>query len=210
MDENKTVSVEFVYAGETVAVEIGATGAATFCSDKPLDFTEVDGVKAYIVSAFRPSTGMATLTRVMDVPAGTGLVLIGDAGSYNIPVGLGETYVVNILVGITADKTLNETDGDYSNFILSDGEKGLGFYAVNSGTTLAAGKAYLSLPTAVLPNNAQSIGLRFDDDATGIDTESFEPEWNNQEWFDMSGRRLEGEPSEKGLYILNGKKVIVK
>ena len=210
VNSDQNVSVKFVLNANSVPVTIGALGAATFCCDEALDFSGTDDVKAYIVSAFRPSTRTASMLRITDVPAGTGIVLLGNAGTYNIPLGTGETYVMNMLVGITADKTLNKTEGANSNFILSDGENGVGFYAVSDGSTLAAGKAYLSLPTSALPSNAQAIGLRFGDgDATGI-TEISDDNNDNVVWHSLDGRMLDGRPTEKGLYIVNGKKVLVK
>ena len=205
---NQTVSVEFVMDGNSVAVTIGELGAATFCCEEALDFSGTEEVKAYIVSAFHPATGKVTLTRITDVPAGTGIVLLGNAGTYDIPIGAGETYVVNMLVGVTADKVLNKTEGANSNFILANGENGVGFYAVKDGSTLAAGKAYLSLPTAVLPSSAQSISFRFDD-ATNIASPQPSPEGKG-DWYDLSGRRVNGAPTAPGLYIKDGRKVIVK
>ncbi len=205
---NQTVSVEFVLDGNSVAVTIGELGAATFCCEEALDFSGTEEVKAYIVSAFHPATGKVTLTRITDVPAGTGIVLLGNEGTYDIPLGAGETYVVNMLVGVTADKVLNKTEGANSNFILANGENGVGFYAVKDGSTLAAGKAYLSLPTAVLPSSAQSIGFRFDD-ATNIASPQPSPEGKG-DWYDLSGRRVNGAPTAPGLYIKDGRKVIVK
>ena len=108
---NQTVNVEFVLDSNSVSVTIGELGAATFCCEEALDFSGTEEVKAYIVSAFHPATGKVTLTRITDVPAGTGIVLLGNAGTYDIPLGTGETYVVNMLVGVTADKVLNKTEG---------------------------------------------------------------------------------------------------
>ena len=210
VNANQNVNVEFVMDGTSVAVTIGELGIATFCSEEALDFSGTEEVKAYIVSAFRPSTGKVTLTRITDVPARTGIVLLGNAGTYDIPLGAGETYVVNMLVGVTEPTVLNKTEGANSNFILANDENGLGFYAVSNGTTLAAGKAYLTLPTSVLPSNAQSIGLRFDG-TTGIRSlDNGQMTIENSEWFTIDGRRLDAEPSTKGLYIVNGRKVFVK
>ena len=44
---------------------------------------------------------------------------------------------------------------------------------------------------------------------TGIETINREPLTQNQ-WYDMQGRKLEGKPARKGVYISNGKKVVVK
>ena len=194
----------------TVPVTLGDAGVATFCCEEALDFSGTEDVKAYIVSAFRPSTGNVTLTRITDVPAGTGIVLLGNAGTYDIPLGAGETIVSNLLVGVTSSKTLNKVEGANTNFILADGENGIGFYTVVDGSTLAAGKAYLPLPTAALPSNAQSIGLRFDG-TTGIRSlDNGQMMMDNDEWLTIDGRRLDVEPTTKGLYIVNGRKVIVK
>ena len=47
--------------------------------------------------------------------------------------------------------------------------------------------------------------------ATGIDaTLMNSEEVNSEEWYDMQGRKLEGKPARKGVYISNGKKVVVK
>jgi hypothetical protein len=33
---------------------------------------------------------------------------------------------------------------------------------------------------------------------------------SNDQWYDMKGRKLEGKPTKKGVYVLNGKKVVIK
>ena len=70
-------------------ITVGDEGMGTYCSVHALDFSGTDDIKAYIVSAFKPSTGEVTLTRITDVPANTGIVVKGAAGTYSIPMGLG-------------------------------------------------------------------------------------------------------------------------
>ena len=198
-------------------VEI-AHNIATFCSVKDLDFTTVENVRAYIVSAFTPSTGDAILTRVYDVPKGTGVVLIGDNGSYEIPAGTGSTVVSNLLVGVNRATVLNQVDGDYTNFILTNGESGEGFYPVEDGSTLAAGKAYLPLPTASLPasgiGNGAAIRFVFEDsgEATYINGLGFDYAGSKKDtgvYYNLNGQRV-GRPVTGGIYILDGKKILVK
>ena len=198
-------------------VEI-AHNIATFCSVKDLDFTTVENVRAYIVSAFTPSTGDAILTRVYDVPKGTGVVLIGDNGSYEIPAGTGSTVVSNLLVGVNRATVLNQVDGDYTNFILTNGESGEGFYPVEDGSTLAAGKAYLPLPTASLPasgiGNGAAIRFVFEDsgEATYINGLGFGYAGSKKDtgvYYNLNGQRV-GRPVTGGIYILDGKKILVK
>jgi hypothetical protein len=47
--------------------------------------------------------------------------------------------------------------------------------------------------------------------ATGINDAALENVFNgNANWYSLDGRKLNGIPTEKGLYIVNGKKVMVK
>jgi hypothetical protein len=52
----------------------------------------------------------------------------------------------------------------------------------------------------------QEIGGTTGIDATLVNSEKV----NSEEWYDMQGRKLEGKPARKGVYISNGKKVVVK
>lgn len=188
---------------------IGSAGMGTFCSTHPLDFSGTEDIKAYIVSAFKPSTGEVTLTRITDVPANTGIVVKGNEGSYPIPWGAGETVVANMLVGVTEDTQLNKVDGDYTNYILAKKNNKLGFYAVNDGSTLSAGKAYLPLPTTQLPSGtgARQLTMVFDDETTGIQQIQSDVK-SNGDYYDLKGRRVS--TPTRGLYIVNGKKVVIK
>jgi len=191
-------------------ITIGSAGMGTFCSTHPLDFSGTEDIKAYIVSAFKPSTGEVTLTRITDVPANTGIVVKGDANTYAIPWGSGETVVANMLVGVTEDTQLNKVDGDYTNYILAKKNNKLGFYAVTDGSTLSAGKAYLPLPTAQLPSGtagARQLTMVFDDETTGIQQIQSDVK-SNGDYYDLQGRRVS--TPTRGLYILNGKKVVIK
>ena len=190
-------------------ITIGSAGMGTFCSTHPLDFSGTDDIKAYIVSAFKPSTGEVTLTRITDVPANTGIVVKGDANNYTIPWGAGETVVANLLVGVTEDTQLNKVDGDYTNYILAKKNNKLGFYAVSDGSTLSAGKAYLPLPTAQLPSvtGARQLTMVFDDETTGIQQIQSDVK-SNGDYYDLQGRRVS--TPTRGLYIVNGKKVVIK
>ena len=188
-------------------ITISSAGMGTFCSTHPLDFSGTDDIKAYIVSAFKPSTGEVTLTRITDVPANTGIVVKGDANTYAIPWGPGETVVANMLVGVTEDTQLNKVDGDYTNYILAKKSGNLGFYAVTDGSTLSAGKAYLPLPTNQLPAGARQMTMIFDDETTGVQQIQSNVK-SNGEYYDLQGRRVL--TPTRGLYIVNGKKVVIK
>ncbi len=197
---------------ETDKISIGEDCMGTYCSTNALDFSGTDDIKAYIVSVLKPSTGEVTLTRITDVPANTGIVVKGAAGTYTIPMGPGETIVSNMLRGVTTNTVLNKVEGDYTNYVLAKKNGNLGFYAVVDGSTLSAGKAYLPLPTASLPSGARSIKLVFEDGGTtGISEASplnDNGEIHNDNVYDLQGCRVE-KPT-RGLYIVNGRKVVIK
>ena len=200
----QTIIIE--YADPRFDVTLGAE-YGTFCSTADLDFTDVEGLKAYAVTGYSPSTGKVTLTRVTKVPAGTGVVLKGTAGEdYTIPEASETDILSNLLVGTTEDMELNPTDGSKTNFILAnDDEKGIGFYAVSSTGTLKAGKAYLQLPTSVLPAAARSLVIEFDDQTADVESITTAVTTDDHV-YDLRGQRVSA--PTKGIYIKNGKKIV--
>ena len=59
------------------------------------------------------------------------------------------------------------------------------------------------------PNHARTMNIIFESDATGISTINVSAA-NVEDWYDLNGRRLTGKPAVKGMYIQNGKKVVIK
>ena len=152
---------------EHINAVIGSSGVATLCADIDLDFSEVNGLKAYIASEFNPTTGVLVLTRVTEVPAGEGLYITGDEGTDEIPCKDTNMFYSNLLKSTTSTLTISPTDGDKTNFILAKGEHGVAFYSLSKTGELAAGKAYLQLPTESV-SNVKSIHVLFDDEETGV------------------------------------------
>lgn len=203
---NTTISVTFVRAGDNLSVTLIAS-MGTLCSTEDLDFTDVSGLEAYIGSGFNRSTGSLLLTRVYDVPAGTGLVLKGTAGStYEIPYSTSSSVYANLLRGVTSATTISTTDDGYTNYILANGTNGTGFYIVSGTGELAAGKAYLSIPSASAASR-QLVGIEFTDGTTGI---SGIEDDNRSDFYSISGQRIKGTPAKTGIYIKDGRKVIIK
>ncbi len=193
-------------AKTTLAVTL-TENVGTLCSTKDLDFTTVSDVKAYIGSGFNATTGVLTLTRVYDVPAGTGLVLMGEAGTtYRIPYATSSSIYANLLVGVTVATSISPTDGGYTNYILSKQNEQVGFFKVSTTGELAAGKAYLRIPTTAGAPNMFTIDLQ--EGTTAIDGIK-ENQEKQQNWYDLQGRRIQY-PAKPGLYILNGKKVVIR
>ena len=96
----------------TESITIGNTNIATYYSPNALDFTWTKDMKAYIVSTFNPETGQVTLTRVNEVPAETGIIVKGQAGTFNIPIGESNLFVANLLKGVTTPTVMNKEEGE--------------------------------------------------------------------------------------------------
>jgi surface protein len=59
--------------------------------------------------------------------------------------------------------------------------------------------------------SVESLGGGGDDDTTGIEDLTIEdPELREGPWYSLDGRRLDGRPTKKGVYIKNGKKLVIK
>ena len=198
-----------VFKGDVVEeteVEIGSSGYATYSSTRDLDFSGISGLRAYIASGFSPSTGRLVLTRVDEVPAGEGLYIVGDPGTYEIPTTTTDMLYSNFLKGVTTTTTISPTEGSYTNFILSNGSYGVGFYTLSSSGELAAGKAYLQLPTASV-SNVKAINLIFDDDdPTAL--QGIEDYTTAKDIYNLQGQKVSAPGN--GLYIINGKKILFK
>ena len=157
--------------------------------------------------------------RVQTAEAGVGLFLKGEPGEFVVPViESTDEHSLNMLVGTLESTVVNSTDGEMSNykFTIAEGDTAPMFYPFEDNTTLSAGKAYLQIPTAWLPATAQkSVSIRFDEgETTDIDELKGEngklkgESGDVKTVYDLQGRKVDT-PS-KGIYIINGKKVIIK
>jgi hypothetical protein len=144
--------------------------------------------------------------------AGVGLFLKGEPGEYVVPViEYSNDYSLNMLVGTLEQTVVNSSEGEMSNykFTIADGDAAPMFYPFEDNTTFSAGKAYLQIPTALLPATAQqSLNIRFDEgETTDIDEVKGES-GEVKTIYDLQGRVVENPTS--GIYIIDGKKVIIK
>ena len=197
-------------ATQDVSVYSAVGGMSTLVSPYPLDFSG-DDMKAYTATV---GGSTATFIRVQKVPAYTPiLVKYSSVADNTTPVNFCNAAdaddlsgTTNLLVaGTGAAVETTPTEGT-TNFVLTTGDAGAsyGFYYAN-GRTVATNRAYLSVPATL----SRSLILKFDDETTGIDTVIGEGAIViNSDYFDLQGRRT-AKPL-KGLYIKNGKKIIIK
>ena len=187
-DMNVTIKVE--EAAKTVSITLDHE-YITYCSDKTLDFDAVDGLSALYVKEVTSTE--AILTGVGTVAAGQGFILQGTKGTtYEVPVvEEGADLEGNLLVGV-----LIPTKIAAGSYILMDGE----FIPCTEGT-LPAGKAYLPKSTS----DAKIITLAFGE-STGIN--EIQKAETDGAIYNLNGMRVS--KTQKGVYIMNGRKVIVK
>ena len=210
----KKVTTPAIYTlGEKVSMTVTSAGYATYCSDKALDFSHTEGLKAYIVTSDGSITGY---TQVTDVPANTGLLLKASADNYDAYiVGSSSTDVsTNKLVGVTTATGIYATTDGKTNFVLSNGTQGVGFYKVksyndgNPDFTVKANSAYLSVALVSNARESSFFGLPEDEsETTGITMVQGERA-TTQGYYNLNGQRV-SEPN-RGLYIVNGKKIVIK
>lgn len=199
-----TVDVRFTYDGNTSALTIGSAGMATYCSTDALDFSSVTDIRAYVASGFNPANGKLLLMHVSEVPAGTGLIVKGAPGTYSIPVKPTMFYYLNLLTPVFEAANVPAQSGDFTNYVLANGEDGLLFYRSNNAS-LAANRAYLQLPTAAA-GARQSVDWEIGEEATAISNMRSSDEQGI--YYNLNGQRVEH--PQKGIYIKNGKKILIK
>ena len=198
---------------ESLPVTISAAGYATFYA--PVAVEVAGDVKAYTVTI---NGDWATLNEVDGgvIPASTGVVLEGAVGTYNFVITNDDSVIEgNALEGSVEAKYI--TDDAYVLGYINVAEEGqpekkeVGFYTAtknqqsNSAWKNNSHKAYLPKGVGM---NAASYSFRFGEGTTGID-EMTEQRAESKEIYDITGRRVEN-VTAPGIYIVNGKKVLVK
>lgn len=214
-DNNTQITKIVVYAkDETVAGAINIAteeGFGTFYTDK--NYVLPQGLTAF---GYTSIDGNNTLTKSVEyvagdiVPANTAVVVKGAKGSYNYyntEETATKTIEKNLLKGVTTDTRFEATSG-VKRYILTRADDGiLAFYRTNSGTiNVKANRAYLEVPTAMAVASFSLEGS-----ATGINNVvTTAAKWGI---YTISGVRLNATTTKElpaGIYIVDGKKVIVK
>lgn len=229
LDGDGQYKVEYGYESENgIQVVLGSTffvckpddryvtivmedGMRTYCNENDLDFSAVQGLKAYTVGGFNKSTNEALMMRVTDVPAETGLLLVGPPGAYLVSKSTSSTVYVNMLKGVVKSTTINRKDGNYFNYVFREGEDGVGFYLANSDTSVPGHEAYLQLSSGVA-SSRPIVNMIFDD-TTAIGGPT--PDGQPFDVYSLSGVLLRRgvtslQQLPRGVYVVGGRKVVVK
>ena len=205
-----------------VKVTMNSIGIMSFSCLEDLDFTNVSGLSAYVALSDADGNGNITLTRTYKPAGSTGMVLCGEPSTtYVVPTinSNMQDYQNNRLHHVIDAMEIDKTDGYWTHYILAKKNGNVGFYPLSGKGTLKPYSAYLQLH--IDPIKSRGLVLNFEEEGTptGVGhTEITEglarrPAGESQSTemadaiYDLQGRRIE--KPKKGLYIVNGKKVLV-
>lgn len=190
-----------------VPLTIAANDYTTLCLPFNVQLPEGTAVKAYYASQ---ATGdVLKLTEITGIiPANEGVILQNtnksEVANINLTITAEEaTLDGNKLVGVTAKR---EGYAQKQNYVLADGNKGIGFYKANF-TAITANKAYLPSENIT---NAQGVMMAFSfgDEVTGIDNVNAAAP-AAKKYYDLQGRRVLY--PAKGIFVTeDGQKVLFK
>lgn len=192
---------------------LSQVGYATLYLDKAVKIP--DGLKAYYCTLGDERANLHEIEQV--IPARTGVILSSETpGAYDLFATSDAPLTdvsANRLIGYTEDTQLTEQNGTRY-YALSykgtaDAPTNVGFYwpeTYNEGTfTAKANKAYLEVPASQAEVKFFSLFLST---PTGL-TEAETAVSSETAIYDLAGRRVTGRPT-RGLYIVNGKKMLIK
>ncbi len=201
-------------------LEIAAGKYATFYMDEAVTVdteTSPDG-ELYTITEVNETATEATLSDAITVaPANTPLLVKNKAAETKTILLIPTTETAATVTfyegfkGTLEAKTTanNETYGPWNR---AEGKKYYGFNGtdfvwIREAGNVAAHRCWIELSTTAA-SAAPQIRLIFSS-TTGI--ESVDREQSTVDgWYDLNGRRLPGKPTKKGVYIVNGKKMVVK
>ena len=176
---------------------IGTEGYATYVAEGNVSFP--DGVQAFIVSGTEGE--MVVLEEVAAVPQGTPVILKGDADTYTLSLASEDA-----LSDVTSNM-LKASDGTATGefvYVLAKPENDkVGFYRINEGTFVPAGKAYLE------GDGTGPLVKAFffaEEGETAINNVNVNDNVNNAAIYNIAGQRIN--KLQKGINIVNGKKVL--
>ena len=197
---------------------LGEVGYSTLYLNYPV--TIPAGITVYTANEIKDNKWLSMKEVSGTIPARTAVILNGDPGTYPFIYAKETRAVVdNIFKGTLWKQTITRNNND-AYYILAnqdltpdDGKdnKVVGFYKPKSDEDFvsSANKAYLHIPAVATAQQSAFFSLRFEDGTTTGIEDLFDEEVRPAMIFDLQGRRILN-IENPGLYIINGRKVLVK
>jgi hypothetical protein len=191
-----------LYEGYEVTVPAGEF--VTYYKDEALT-VEDNEAQLYTITAVSETTATATPFDV--IPANVPLLLKNNSSETRtillIPTEDPLAFMhYSGFVGSVDPTTIAASTDTQTNYACN----GKAFVYVKDAISAGANKAWLEIPASA--NGARQLKIVFADATTSIHNAQFTID--NGDWFDLNGRKLDKMPTKKGIYIQNGKKVVVK
>ena len=192
---------------EGYELKIAAGEFATYYKDEAL-YVEDEDAKLYTITTVGNET--ATATELTIAAANTPLLVKNNAAEAKTILLIPTTATADDVTPYEGFKgTLEATQiaastATQNNYALNGKE----FVWVKDAIAVGANRAWLEIPATT--TNSRALTIVFDD-VTGM-SNNLTPALSQGEgaWYDLNGRKLQAAPTKKGVYILNGKKVVVK
>ena len=194
-----------------ISYTVPSSGIGTFSANTAVVLPE--GLEAYTCKTYDSGKSTISTQKVVGtIPANTGVLIKGTGGETYTLTASSETPEAiegNALIAVVeATHVAQEADG-YTNFMMKGGKFVKIAASSDTDEKLPANRAYLKIPTDALESSPQSIAISWGEE-TGVERLTPNPSLKSEgnTWFTLDGRRVNGEPQSKGVYINNGKKVI--
>ena len=194
-----------------ITYTVPSSGIGTFSANTAVVLPE--GLEAYTCKTYDSGKSTISTQKVVGtIPANTGVLIKGTGGETYTLTASSETPEAiegNALEAVVeATHVAQEADG-YTNFMMKGGKFVKIAASSDTDEKLPANRAYLKIPTDALESSPQSIAISWGEE-TGVERFTPNPSLKSEgnTWFTLDGRRVNGEPQGKGVYINNGKKVI--
>ena len=187
-------------------VEVPAKEFITYYKDEPL-YVEDEAAELYTISSVNGDQAVLS-DRSDAMPSNTPMLVYNKSNETKVILlipcnepDLAITVAPEFQGTLTGTTIAASTEGQ-TNYAFN----GKAFVFVKNAIEVGPNKAWLSVNTGV---PSARITLVFDDETTKIANTNI-TNITNGNWYDLNGRKLQGMPTKKGVYILNGKKVVVK
>ena len=229
--ESKTIDLTIVYPTMTVTLP---AGLSTYYDNVGvrLNDPQAESVKMYAVTDV--SEGQVTLRQLPSktVPANTPVIISNtgtealdcqfdyttdDAGKVLFAstladdLGVANAEAISSALSSSFVGTAENIDAyEPANGATLYGLNGEAFVKLDAKPNIPANRCWLEIP-GIAPAGTRTLTIVFGDgDTTSLDAVKRQTEEGTASWYSLDGRKLDGTPKAKGLYIMNGKKVIIK
>ena len=229
--ESKTIDLTIVYPTMTVTLP---AGLSTYYDNVGvrLNDPQADGVKMYAVTDV--SEGQVTLRQLPSktVPANTPVIISNTdtealdcqfdyttddtgkvlfASTLASDLGVANAEAISSALSSSFVGTAENIDAyEPANGATLYGLNGEAFVKLDAKPNIPANRCWLEIP-GIAPAGTRTLTIVFGDgDTTSLDAAKRQTEEGTANWYSLDGRKLDGAPKAKGLYIMNGKKVTIK